>query len=92
MSWIDLHMHSVFSNDGDFTPEELVEKCQKAGIRLMAIADHNSCKAVQAEMAEAKKRGLSCISAIELDCSYGDVDLHVLGYGIDASNSRFAEL
>ena len=55
MSWIDLHMHSAFSNDGDFTPEELVGKCQEVGIRLMAVADHNSCKAVQSEMAEAKK-------------------------------------
>mgnify|MGYP002800014212 CR=1 FL=1 len=92
MSWIDLHMHSAFSNDGDFTPEELVGKCQAAGIRLMAVADHNSCKAVQGEMAEAKKRGISCISAIELDCCYENVDLHVLGYGIDVTDSRFAEL
>lgn len=91
MGKIDLHMHSVYSNDGDFTPEEIVKKCDEAGIEIMAIADHNSCKAVPAALAEAKRRGMHCIPAIELDCCYNDVDLHVLGYGIDASDKRFAE-
>ena len=41
--FIDLHMHSLYSDDGEFTPTQLVEKCYDAGIRIMAIADHK-CK------------------------------------------------
>ena len=25
--FIDLHMHSLYSDDGEFTPTQLVEKC-----------------------------------------------------------------
>ena len=52
--FIDLHMHSKYSSDGEFTPEELVKQCYQAGIRIMAIADHNSVKAIDPakEMAE----------------------------------------
>ena len=30
---IDLHMHSYYSDDGEFQPEELVQKCKEEGIR-----------------------------------------------------------
>ena len=43
---IDLHMHSYYSDDGEFTPEELVRKCSGSGIKVMAIADHNSVRAM----------------------------------------------
>lgn len=92
MSWIDLHMHSIYSNDGDFTPEELVAKCKDAQIRIMAIADHNSCRACESAIKEAQKQGIVCIPAIELDCFYGETLLHVLGYGIDYRDPRFAQL
>ena len=28
--YIDLHMHSKYSDDGEFTPTQLVEQCHKA--------------------------------------------------------------
>ena len=53
--YIDLHMHSKYSDDGEFTPTQLVEQCHKAGIKVMAIADHNSVKAIdEAKEAAAK--------------------------------------
>ena len=39
---MDLHMHSYYSDDGEFSPEELVRQCAMSGIRVMSIADHNS--------------------------------------------------
>ena len=44
-------MHSIYSDDGEFTPRELVLKCVEAGVRIMAIADHNSVKAIDEEKA-----------------------------------------
>ena len=51
-SYIDLHIHSLYSDDGEFTPTQLVEMCYEAGVKIMAIADHNWVKAID----EAKKK------------------------------------
>lgn len=34
---IDLHMHSRYSDDGTYTPSELVEQCAAAGVRVMSV-------------------------------------------------------
>lgn len=81
--YIDLHMHSKYSDDGEFTPKQLVEQCKEAGIEIMAIADHNSVKAIDEEIACCKEAGITCIPAVEIDCTYKGVNLHVVGYGMD---------
>ena len=53
MGKIDLHMHTKHSDDGEFTPKELVDKCLDAGIKMMAFADHNSVKGLE----EGKQKG-----------------------------------
>ena len=63
--FIDLHMHSKYSSDGEFTPEELVKQCYQAGIRIMAIADHNSVKAIDPAKEMAEKLNIQYIPAIE---------------------------
>lgn len=82
-SYIDLHMHSMYSDDGEYTPEQLVEMCYDAGIKIMAIADHNWIKANEKASQRAKELQIIYIPAIEIDCTYKGVNLHVLGYGID---------
>lgn len=89
---IDLHMHSCFSDDGEFTPTELVNMCHKAGIKMMAISDHNSVQANIEGMQAAKALGIQYIPAIEIDCTYEMVNLHVLGYGIDFHHPDFADI
>lgn len=90
--FIDLHMHSLYSDDGEFTPLELVEKCESAGIRIMAIADHNYVKAVEEGKRIAESKGMIFIPAIEIDCTYKGINLHVLGYNIDYTNPIFNSL
>lgn len=81
-SYIDLHMHSNYSDDGEYSPSQLVEMCYQEGIRIMAIADHNWLKGVKEAKNRAKELGIRCIGAIEIDCTYKGINLHVLGYGI----------
>lgn len=86
---IDLHMHSKYSEDGEFTPEELVKQCSARGIRIMSVTDHNCAKAnIEASIA-AKKRGIVYIPGIEIDCVYQNTNFHVLGYGIDFQSKDF---
>ena len=67
---IDLHMHSYYSDDGEFQPEELVQKCKEEGIRYMAIADHNCVRAVEKGRKAAQKEGIHFISGVEIDCTW----------------------
>lgn len=82
-SYIDLHMHSMYSDDGEYTPTQLVDMCHEAGVKIMAIADHNWVKANEEAKKHADELGMTYIPAIEIDCTYKGVNLHVLRYGID---------
>ena len=89
---IDLHIHSKYSDDGEYEPEELVEMCHQKGIKVMAIADHNQVKAIKAARKKAEEYGIRYISAIEIDCTYKDINLHVLGYNIPEDEPYFQTL
>lgn len=88
----DLHMHSNISSDGDFTPAELMKMCERAGIKTAALADHNSVRGVREAVNEGEKLGIKVIPAVELDCTHGEYNLHLLGYNIDYTDKIFAEI
>ena len=74
----DLHIHSCYSNDGDYTPAELVQMCIDAGISRMAIADHNCIKGTQEAIEIVKSTQFHYYPAIE-----------ILGYDIELKRSDF---
>ncbi|MCI8466416.1 MAG: PHP domain-containing protein [Lachnospiraceae bacterium] len=89
---IDLHMHSRYSDDGEFTPERLVFQCREKGIHVMSVTDHNCVRAnLEAKMA-AERLGICYISGGEFDCVYHGRNFHMLGYGIDCLNEAFVRL
>ena len=90
--FIDLHMHSLYSDDGEFAPAKLVSMCKEAGVRIMAVADHNSVRGVKEAGEEAERLGIACIPALEIDCTFEGINLHVAGYGIDSSAPVFGRL
>lgn len=89
---IDLHMHSKYSDDGEFTPAELVQQCKEAGVEVMSITDHDSARANAEARKEAQRLGIKYISGIEIDCTFLDINFHLLGYGIDDESPDFTEL
>lgn len=91
-NYIDLHMHSNFSDDGEFTPAELVRQCQEVGIKVMSVTDHDSARANKEARVEAEKAGIKYISGIEIDCTFKGVNLHLLGYGFDEESEDFVVL
>lgn len=88
-STVDLHMHTICSVDGDFTPQALMERCAQKGMKVVAVADHNSVKAVGPAREAAKKLGIGFVSGVEIDCTFDGIDLHLLGYGIDETAPCF---
>ncbi len=82
-NWIDLHIHSNVSSDGSYSPDALMQMCVFAGLRVVAVTDHNSVRGVEAAKEAAEKFGIECISGIEFDCQLHGINLHLLGYRID---------
>lgn len=89
---IDLHMHSRYSEDGEYTPLELVDQCAQRGVRIMSVTDHNCAKANEEAQKAAKEKGILYIPGIEIDCTYQKVNFHVLGYGIDFQSGDFTAI
>lgn len=89
---IDLHMHSYYSNDGEFSPSELVKKCTEQDISIMSIADHNTVRATDEALEAARASGIAFLPGIEIDCTYENTNFHMLGYGIRWQNRIFAEI
>jgi len=92
VSWLDLHMHSSFSLDAQYTPKELMSICLRDGVRTAALADHNTTQGVKEAQKWAEAMGISLIPAVELDCFYKEVNLHILGYWIDAEYAGFFQV
>lgn len=88
----DLHMHSRYSEDGEFTPSELVEQCYRQGITAMSVTDHNCAKANTEARTQAEAKGIRYISGIEIDCVYKGLNFHVLGYGFDEQSADFVRV
>src|SRR3954452_6046552 len=76
----DLQAHSVHS-DGTLPAAEVVALAAAAGLRLMALTDHDTVDGVDEALRAAADRGVRCSPAAELSAVEGDFeDLHVLGY------------
>jgi predicted metal-dependent phosphoesterase TrpH len=76
---IDLHTHTTAS-DGRCTPEELVSRAAAAGVRVLAVTDHDTiagCQSVSAACARAK---ITFVPGIEVTAVAEGADVHVLGY------------
>lgn len=89
---IDLHIHSCYSDDGEFTPTQLVEKFAKLEITVMSITDHNCVKANEEAYLVAQREGISYISGAEFDCIYGGSNFHILAYGIEYKSDDFSKI
>ncbi len=86
----DLQSHSTCS-DGALDPAAVVAAAAAAGVRLLALTDHDTIGGIDAALAAAAEHGIALVPAVEL--STVDVlgeDFHILGYGIDHRDAALA--
>lgn len=89
---IDLHIHSNFSDDGQYNVEELFQMAAKRGLKTISICDHNSVKGNMIAKRMSELYHVDYVPGVEIDCRYQDVHLRVLGYFINFSSDIFAHL
>jgi predicted metal-dependent phosphoesterase TrpH len=81
--WFDLQSHSDRS-DGALAPAEVVARAARAGVRLLALTDHDTVEGVPEAVAAARRHGIALSPAAEISSVHETYeDLHVLGYGLD---------
>lgn len=64
----DLHIHSTLSAccDRENTLNNIINMSKVLGLRIIAIADHNSAKNVEVAVNLAKENGILCVPALEV--------------------------
>jgi hypothetical protein len=79
---IDLHTHSSCS-DGSLNPGELVERAAAAGVRVLALTDHDTLAGIAEARAAAERLGIRLVPGVELSACWRHQSIHVLGLWID---------
>ncbi|MDA8190620.1 PHP domain-containing protein [Acidiferrobacter thiooxydans] len=85
--YYDLHTHTVWS-DGELEPALLVASAVTAGVRVLALTDHDTMAGVDEAVGAAHGLGLQLIPGVELSVSWQGLTVHVVGLGLDAGNVR----
>ena len=81
-SYVDLHLHTNHS-DGSDPPEKVVDRAISCGLAGIAITDHDTVSGVEPAAREARRHGLDFLRGVEISASYGRIEVHVVGLGID---------
>lgn len=85
----DLHTHSCYS-DGTGSPAETAAAAWRAGVRVYALADHDTLAGTAEAAAECQPRGMDFIPAVEISTREHD-HLHFLGFNIDVTNPELLQ-
>jgi predicted metal-dependent phosphoesterase TrpH len=98
---IDLHTHSNAS-DGDLSPDALIQKAARCGLRAIALTDHDTMNGLEIARREAQKRHINFISGREININWrgGNSpagiagtgpggEFHLLGLGISSPSPGF---
>ncbi|MGL5540125.1 MAG: PHP domain-containing protein [Erysipelotrichaceae bacterium] len=88
----DMHMHSRYSRDGQYSEEALIDIAKQSGMDVIAVCDHNTTKAVPKAVEYGKAAGIRVVPGIECDTLFNGLEVHVLGYDIDPHHPAFASL
>ena len=76
---IELHTHTTYS-DGILTPQQLVERAANAGVKALAITDHDTLNGWDEAIAAAVPYKMEIVPGVELSTVYNGRSLHILGY------------
>lgn len=90
MSYIDLHMHTDYS-DGACTADEVLALVRASGISAFSITDHDTLDGYRHVKASLTPGDPELVTGVELSVLIGDDDVHVLAYLFDPDNKPMHE-
>jgi predicted metal-dependent phosphoesterase TrpH len=87
---IDLHTHSLRS-DGAYEPADVVARAAARGVRIQALADHDTLAGAAEAIAAGERLGIRVIPATELNTESEWGDVHILAYFVDPDDAALEE-
>lgn len=87
---IDLHSHTTAS-DGRLEPSALARAAWEAGVRVLAITDHDTTAALPVARQAFADYGLTLVNGIEMTAVDAGRDIHVLGYFFDPQSDSLVD-
>jgi len=84
---VDLHCHTRAS-DGSLTPAQLCERAVELRIELLAITDHDTAGGYREarDYLASHPLPLRLLPAAEFSCVWKNINVHIVGLGIDADS------
>ncbi|WP_169577513.1 PHP domain-containing protein [Sinimarinibacterium sp. CAU 1509] len=89
-STVDLHLHTQAS-DGSMTAQELMQAAAEAGLRTVAVTDHDTVAGLEAAATAARSHGIELVAGVELSVSWQRRTLHIVGLDIDPDADALRE-
>ncbi|HET9038327.1 MAG TPA: PHP domain-containing protein [Myxococcaceae bacterium] len=86
---IDLHSHTTAS-DGEHLPEELLALARAAGVKTLAVTDHDTVKGHGRAQAAAEAQGIRLVPGIEVSSEVEGREVHILGHFVDPTEPGLA--
>jgi predicted metal-dependent phosphoesterase TrpH len=73
-------------------PGEVIRAAHRAGIRLVALSDHDTVAGVEEALLAGEELGVRVVPATEISAVHAEhEDLHVLGYALDHRDATLGE-
>ncbi len=88
---IDLHIHTSYSSDGQYTPAEIISLAKKCGLAALAFSDHMDITAAAEGMGSAAAADIEFFTGVELSTTLEGTEYHLLCYGFDPGNLAVQE-
>jgi predicted metal-dependent phosphoesterase TrpH len=86
----DLHNHSTAS-DGTLSPTELVERAAAAGVRVLALTDHDTTEGIAEARRAAARLDIGLIPGVEISVTWQAQTIHILGLNVEIDNPRLQQ-
>ncbi|MBK1722532.1 PHP domain-containing protein [Thiocystis violacea] len=86
----DLHSHSTAS-DGTLSPEALVRRAASAGVRVLALTDHDTTEGLEEATGAAQALGMVLVPGVEISVTWGVRTVHVVGLNVDRHNGVLSQ-
>ncbi|KUK52430.1 MAG: PHP domain protein [Desulfotomaculum sp. 46_296] len=84
----DLHIHTDAS-DGFETPAQVVYLAKTAGLKAIAVTDHETTSGIAPALEAGRRLSLEVLPGVEMSTEHKGSEVHLLGYLMDYTNPVF---
>lgn len=92
LNGVDLHIHSIFSPNGEYTIEEIFQYAKRNEMKTISITDLNTSKTIANARRLSALYDINYIPGVEILADYYGHTISLLGYFLSANSELFTTL